>query len=221
MDQVFNYGRVGFRRFLAPSLLRREQSQFWLIFSGSILGSVYLHELGHCIPAWVHGFPAIPTPAKSYILAAVTDPVQRAISLGGILGGVLVLVGALWLYLKSPTARASAILAGALFPPLFYVLRFLLAGRGHDATEFQEAQAALGLSYSGHALDWFFLIAWIGIALVWLLRSRTRPGIGLLWKCLKGAVLGLLLLAGLQLTNNMIFDPILEHKQGNSGHRAV
>jgi hypothetical protein len=34
---------------------------------------------------------------------------------------------------------------------------------------------------------------------------------------LKGAVLGLLLLAGLQLTNNMIVDPIFEYKQRNSG----
>ena len=225
MDQRPNDGRVGFWRCLAPSILRRERSRFWLVFAGSILGSVYLHELGHCIPAWLHGYPAIPTPAKSYILATVTDPVQRAISLGGILGGVLALVGGLWLYFHSPRARSSAILAGTLFPPLFYVLRFLLAGRGHDATEFQEAQAALGLSYSGHALDWFFLIAWIASALIWLLRSRTQPGIGLLKTCLKGAVLGLLLLTGLQSTNNMIFDPILGHKQGNSGqgtgHKAV
>jgi hypothetical protein len=150
-------------------------------------------------------------------LTAVTDPVQRAISLGGILGSVLAFLGALWLYFKWPTARASAILAGALFLPLFYVLRFLVVGRGHDATEFQEAQAALGLSYSGHALDWFFLIAWIAITLVWLLKSRTRPGTRLLWKCLKGAVVGLLLLTVLQRTNNMIFDPIFEHKQRDSG----
>jgi hypothetical protein len=40
--------------------------------AGSILGSAYPHELGHCVPAWVHGYPAIPTPAKEYILAAVT-----------------------------------------------------------------------------------------------------------------------------------------------------
>jgi glucan phosphoethanolaminetransferase (alkaline phosphatase superfamily) len=146
-------------------------------------------------------------------LAAVTDPVQRAIALGGILGTVLALLGALWLYLKSPAAQASAVLAGASFLPGFYTLRFLIAGRGHDATEFQVAQAALGLSYSGHALDWFFLIAWIAIALVWVLKCRTRPGIRILWKWLKGAALGLLLLTGLQMTNNMIFDPIFGHKQ--------
>lgn len=96
--------------------------------------------------------------------------------------------------------------------PLLYVVRFLVAGRGHDKTDFQDAQAALGLSYSVHAPDWFFPIAWVAIALVWLLKSRTRPGIHLLWKCLKGAVPGLLLLTGLQITNNMIFDPLFGHK---------
>lgn len=85
-----------------PSMSRREQSWLWLIFAGSILGSAYLHELGHCLPAWVQGYPAIHTPAKEYILAAVTDPVQRAIALGGVLGSVLAFLGALWLYFKSP-----------------------------------------------------------------------------------------------------------------------
>jgi hypothetical protein len=70
-------------------------------------------------------------------------------------------------------------------------------------------------------LDWFFLIALIAIALAWLLKSRTRPGIHLLWKCLKGAMLGLLLLTALQMTNNMIFDPIFGHKQRNSGQGST
>jgi len=195
-----------------PSMSRSAQSRLWLVFAGSALGSAYLHELGHCIPAWAHGYPAVPTPAKEYVLAAVTDPVQRAIALGGILATVLAFLGALCIYFKSRAARASAILAGTLMVPFFYVVRFFVAGRGHDATEFQEAQAALGLSYSGHALDWFFLTAWIAIALVWLLKSRTRPGRPLLWKCLLGAALGVVLLAGLQVTNNMIFDPIFGHK---------
>jgi hypothetical protein len=40
----------------------------------------------------------------------------------------------------------SRLFSGALTAPGFYSLRFVLAGRGHDATEFQEAQVALGLS---------------------------------------------------------------------------
>ena len=199
------------------SISRSAQSRLWLVFAVSAIGSAYLHELGHCIPAWAHGYPAVPTPAKEYILAAVTDPVQRVISLGGILATVLASLAALWLYVRSRAARASAILAGTLLVPLAYVVRFLVEGRGHDATEFQEAQAALGLSYSGHALDWFFLTALIAISLAWLWKSGARPGRPLLWKCLQGAALGFVLLVGLQVTNNMIFDPIFGHQSRPSG----
>jgi hypothetical protein len=204
-----------------PPVSRNAQFRLWLVFAVSALGSAYWHELGHCIPAWAHGYPAVPTPAKEYILVTVTDPVQQAIALGGILATVLAFLGALWLYFRSPSARTSAILAGTLMIPLLYVVRFVLSGRGHDATEFQEAQAALGLSYSGHALDWFFLSAWIAIALGWLWKSRTRPGLPFLWKCLQGAALGLVLLAGLQVTNNIIFDPIFGHKPRASGQEST
>jgi hypothetical protein len=219
MDRTFP-GPTAQRRAM-PSVSRSAQSRLWLVFAASALGSAYLHELGHCIPAWAHGYPAVPTPAKEYILAAVTDPVQQAIALGGILATVLTFPGALWLYVRSRAARASAILAGTSMIPLFYVVRFFVAGRGHDATEFQEAQAALGLSYSGHALDWFFLAAWIAIALVWLWKTRTRPGLPLLWKCLRGAALGLVLLSGLQVTNNMVFDPIFGHKPRAPGQEST
>ena len=50
----------------------------------------------------------------------------------------------------------SAVLADAIAMPGMYTLRFILTDRRHDATEFQEAQSALGLSYSGHSLDWIF-----------------------------------------------------------------
>lgn len=203
-----------------PSMLRSPQSRLWLVFAGSALGSAYLHELGHCIPAWAHGYPAIPTPAKEYILAAVTAPVQRAIALGGILATVLAFLVALWLYFRSRASWTSAILAGTLMIPLVYVVRFFVSGRGHDATEFQEAQAALGLSYSGHALDWFFLTASIAIALIWLWKSGTRPGRPLLWKCVKGATLGFVLLVGLQVANNMIFDPVFGHRPRPPGQEV-
>ncbi|GEM_PF-782617 len=214
MDQPAGYGTASMVEQPVPSCMpRRRRPWLWVIFAGSAVGCTYLHELGHCIPAWVSGYPAVPTPVKTYVLAAVTNPVQRAIALGGILGTVLASWGALCIYLRSRRERTSAALAGALLAPGFYSLRFLLAGRGHDGTEFQDAQAALGLSFSGHALDWFFLVSLIAIALVWLLKSQTRPGIHILRKWLKGAVLGLLLLMGLQKANNMIFDPILEHRQ--------
>src|SRR5690349_21233123 len=126
MNRTFP-GRTAERQAVA-STSPGAQSSLWFVFAGSALGCAYLHELGHCIPAWAHGYPTVPTPAKEYILAAVADPVRRAIALGGILATVLAFLGALWLYLRSRAARASAILAGSLMVPFFYVVRFLLAG---------------------------------------------------------------------------------------------
>jgi len=50
---------------------------------------------------------------------------------------------------------------GAITAPGLYALRFILAGRRDDATEFQVALAALGLSYSGHAADWLFVTLFV------------------------------------------------------------
>ena len=110
------------------------------------------------------------------------------------------------------TAASSALLAGALTPPGFYTLRFILAGRGHDSTEFQEAQAALGLSYSGHAADWLFVSLFVGVSLFWFLRTRTRPTLRLLGRLAVGAMAALVIVVLLQSINNAVFDPLFEPK---------
>ena len=126
----------------------------WLVFAVAIVGSVFIHELGHCTVPWLHGYPAIPTPAKEYILKPLPEGVQNQMALGGVLGSVIALVAAsVWVQLR-PSAISSSVLAGAMTASGFYTLWFILAGRGHDGTEFQEAQAALGLSYAGHGVDW-------------------------------------------------------------------
>jgi hypothetical protein len=145
----------------------------WLFFAGAIVASIFIHELGHCTVAWLHGYPAIPTPAKEYILKPLPEGVQNQMALGGIIGSVVALVAAvLWLH-RCTSPMTSALLAGAITPPGFYTLRFILAGRGHDATEFQEAQAALGLSYSGHAADWLFVSLFV-IVTVFCSGGRER-----------------------------------------------
>lgn len=129
----------------------------WVVFIAAIIVSLFVHELGHCLVAWVHGYPAVPTPAKEYLLRPLPENVQLQLALGGLVGSVIaLLLSFLGLHLR-PSPIASASVAGAMTAPGFYTLRFFLAGRGHDATEFQEAQSALGLSYSGHAADWFFV----------------------------------------------------------------
>jgi hypothetical protein len=89
-------------------------------------------------------------------------------------------------------------------------LRFILKGRGHDTTEFQEAQSALGLSYSGHSLDWIFLILFVFGVVVWIIISK--PHYKIIGRLSVGIVLTFIFIVGLQVINNAIFDPILQPK---------
>ncbi|MBU6400878.1 MAG: hypothetical protein KGS61_11210 [Verrucomicrobia bacterium] len=205
-------GRLASVRFQLLSWLRLPPAQHvWILFICAIVGSFFVHEIGHCAVAWVRGLPAIPTPAKEYLLRPVPPAVQAQVALGGILGTVAVLAAAVGFVQSNPTTARSAALGGALTAPGFYTLRFLLAGRGHDATEFQEAQAALGLSYSGHAVDWLFVALFVVSAVFWCwrvgLRRLTRRLAG---RLIGGALTALVVVVVLQSVNNALFDPLFE-----------
>jgi hypothetical protein len=174
------------------------------------VASIFIHEIGHCAVAWFLGCPAIPTPAKEYILRPLSPASQNQVALGGIIGTVAVLVGALFWMLRQPTPTRSALLAGAMMAPGFYTLRFFLAGRGHDATEFQEAQAAMGWNYSGHALDWMFLGLFVMAAALWFWRTRPCLTCRLAGRLFIGAVAALVVLVLLQSVNNAVFDPFFQ-----------
>ena len=176
----------------------------------ALLASFSLHEIGHCAVAWVHGCPAIPTPLKEYILEPLSAPARNLVSLGGTGGSVTALLLALGWLLRRPDPTRSAILAGAMTAPGFYTVRFLLAGRGHDATEFQEAQVALGLEYSGHALDGLFIALFVGAAAVWFWRRRPSVTFGLAGRLAAGAFAALVAVVVLQSVNNAVFDPLFE-----------
>jgi hypothetical protein len=178
----------------------------WGIYFATILTGIYIHEIGHCIPAWVNGYSAIPTPAKEYIPDTITNSLTNFISLGGVIGSVLTSLLLIGLFLTRKFKYGPALLAAAIAMPGMYTLRFFLAGRGHDATEFQEAQSALGLSYSGHSLDWVFLLVFIfGIA-AWI--WKTKPNYKIMGRLTLGTILTFVFVVGLQVINNAIFDPI-------------
>ncbi len=184
----------------------------WLVFAAAIVASIFIHELGHCTVPWLHGYPAIPTPAKEYILKPLPQALQNHMALGGIIGSVVALVAAsLWFRLRTGPI-SSSILAGAMTAPGFYTLRFILAGRGHDGAEFQEAQAALGLSYAGHGVDWLFVGLFVVAAVFWFWRTRARLTLKLGVRLVVGAIAALVTLASLQTINNRVFDPLLEPK---------
>lgn len=189
---------------------KKIEFKIWIIYFTTILIYVYIHEIGHSIPAWLHGYWAVPTPAKEYMSVAVPKDIKQFISLGGVMVSILISLIVTFLYLSKRYGINSAILAAAIALPGIYTLRFLLSGRGHDATEFQEAQSALGLSYSGHSLDWTFLILFVFGTVVWIIKSK--PHFKIIGRLSAGFVLTCIFIVGLQVINNAIFDPIFQPK---------
>lgn len=180
--------------------------RLWGIFICAILGSFFIHEIGHCAVAWFHGYSAVPTPMKEYVFGSVPQQVQNQVALGGIIGSVAALLAvAFWLNAKAGPI-GSALFAGAMTAPGFYTLRFILAGRGHDGAEFQEAQAALGLTYSGHAIDWLFVVLFAAASAFWLWRTRPALTFRLVGRLLAGSAVALLVLVLVQSVNNAVFD---------------
>ena len=202
---------------LPPAPCRPSRLRLSLLFVMALLASFYLHEIGHCAVAWVRGCPAIPTPLKEYILEPLSAPVRNAVSLGGIAGSVIALFLALGWFLRRPGPTRSPILAGAMTAPGFYTLRFSLAGRGHDATEFQEAQVAMGLEYAEHALDWVFVGLFVGATALWFWRARPPLTLRLAGRLAAGALAALVAVCLLQSVNNAVFDPLFEPPPAQAG----
>jgi hypothetical protein len=185
----------------------KKQLRFTLVFLAACICSMYFHEIGHAIFGWFQGVPVMPTPAKEYIVQSQVEWHQRTwISLGGVLASVLVVSGSLLWYVLKRSQTGVAILAGCLVIPGIYTLRFLLEGRGHDATEWQEAQTALGANPSGHSIDLVFLVLFFAGcgSIVWF------KGISLRWRSLLKivslALLGLAIMIIVQVGNNAVFD---------------
>ena len=179
--------------------------RYILVFCGSVIAAVYLHEIGHAVAGWVEGLAVVPTPAKEYILQSQLDWSKEIwIALGGVIGTTVAALAAALYFWRQPCSDREAVAAGAFLPLSLYTFRFLLVGRGHDATEWQAAQAALGLPPAGHAIDLFFLRLLIAGLGVWGIRRRPRLSSFLRLDIL--AAVGIVLLIGLQAGNNAVFD---------------
>ncbi len=180
--------------------------RYALVFTGTTIAGVYLHEIGHAVAGWMQGIAVVPSPAKEYILRPQVYWNQEIwIALGGVVGTTLAVVGATLYFLRVRSPVAEAVLFGALIPPWVYTIRFLLQGRGHDDTEWQAAQTALGLMPAGHGIDVFFLSLSLAGILVWGFRLRFPLRYSLL-KLAGLAIGGAILLIVLQVGNNALFD---------------
>ena len=185
----------------------KSNARFTLVFVSVCIGGVYVHEIGHAILGWVQGVPILPTPAKEYVLQTQVDWHQRIwISLGGVAATALLVVGALVWYAREQQPAADAVLAGILMPPCLYTLRFLVAGRGHDGLEWQEAQSALGANPAGHVVDVLFLCLFLAGIAAWVVRRRTSLRLASIVRVAGLALGGVALLIVLQVANNALFD---------------
>jgi hypothetical protein len=187
--------------------------RYALVFAGATLAGVYLHEIGHAAAGWMQGIAVVPSPTKEYILRPQVYWNQEIwIALGGVVGTTLAAVGATLYFLRVRSPVAEAVLFGALIPPWAYTIRFLLQGRGHDDTEWQAAQTALGLMPAGHGIDVFFLSLSLAGILIWGFRMRVPLGYSLL-KLVGLAIGGTILLVALQVANNKLFDRVFPANQ--------
>jgi hypothetical protein len=63
----------------------------------------FVHEVGYCIPAWLNGYGAVPTPAKEYLLESIPPKLTEIVALGGIVCSVMFSLVVLAFYLfKKP-----------------------------------------------------------------------------------------------------------------------
>lgn len=196
----------------------KSSAKIWAIYFFAVLMSIFIHEIGHCLVAWIYGFRAIPTPAKEYPIDNIPIELQKYVALGGIAGTLFVFVIGTTLYLRSPNKLNSALFAASISSPAMYNILFLLKGRGHDATEFQDAQLAIGAAYSGHLLDWIFMVLSIVAIAIWI--GLKRPSLNAIPKIAVAAIITFIFIAALQKINNSVFDPLFEpksiHGRGNS-----
>ena len=183
----------------------KTEFNIWTVYFITLLFANFFHELGHCIPAWTHGYYAIPTFAKEYS-TAIPPSLINYISLAGILNSVIFSVLSMVFFLTNSFNYRSSLLAGALAMPSIYTLRFILTGRGHDGTEFQEAQSALKFSYVGHFVDWVFVVLLIIGVSVWILKSN--PKLNIFGRLTIRGVISVAFIVALQKLNNSVFDPL-------------
>jgi hypothetical protein len=70
----------------------------WSIYFLTAMLGIWIHEIGHCLPAWLNGIAAFPSPANEYILHPVSTDLNQYISLGGYIGTVFLLLQYCWYF---------------------------------------------------------------------------------------------------------------------------
>lgn len=180
----------------------------WSFYFLTAMLGIWIHEIGHCMPAWLNGIAAFPSPANEYILHSVSTDLNQYISLGGYIGTIIFVIITLSVFLFTKLRFKSEIYAGATAIIGMYCALILFNGRGHGGHEFQEAQAAMGFTYSGHSLDVMVIALFIILSLIWIFYEK--PNFNIFWRLLIGAIITFLFFIVYEKINNIIFDPIFK-----------
>lgn len=180
----------------------------WSIYFLTTMLGIWIHEIGHCIPAWLNGIAAFPSPANEYILQPVSNDLNQYISLGGYIGTLFFNIIVLLVFLFTNFRFKSEMYAGATAIIGMYCSLILFNGRGHGGHEFQEAQAAMGYTYSGHSMDVFVIVLFVFLSFIWFFYKK--PKINIIWRLLIGAIVTFLFFIFYEWINNLIFDPIFK-----------
>ena len=180
---------------------------FIFVFLIGLVAAACIHELGHAIAAWLQGIPCVPTPMKVYTLDSQVRWGQEIwIMFGGVATTLVLTSGGLVWYFRTSHRHEDAILSSIFLGPLAYSVRFLLSGRGHSDVEWQAAQIALGVSPTGHFLDYLFLLLVVMAILVWVMRKHASLRLRSFIHLAALMVFGFAFLVALQNLNNSAFD---------------
>jgi hypothetical protein len=187
-----------------------QELKSWSFYFLSAITGIWIHETGHCIPAWLNGIAAFPSPANEYILQPVSIDLNQTISLGGYIGTIIFIILVLNVFLFTDFRFRSELYAGATAIIGMYVSLIFFNGRGHGGHEFQEAQAAMGFSYNGHGMDVLVVSLFITLIAVWFFTNKPKPAI--IWRLLIGAILTFFFFIFYEHINNLVFDPVFKSR---------
>jgi hypothetical protein len=171
---------------------------------------IWIHEIGHCIPAWLNGIAAFPSPANEYILQPVSKDLNQSISLCGYVGTATFIILVLIVFLFTDFRFRSELYAGATAIIGMYCTLIFFNGRGHGGHEFQEAQAAMGFSYNGHSMDIAVIVLFITLVAICFFTDKPKPAI--IWRLLIGAILTFFFFIFYEHINNLVFDPVFKSR---------
>ena len=182
--------------------------RFVLLFLSASVLSMYVHELGHAVAGWFQSIPVFPSLAKEYVLRANIEWREQIwIAFGGPAATAIVASLAILWASRNQGRASSAVLGGVLVVPALYVIRTLLAGRGHDGLEWQEAQSAIGLNPNGHVLDLFFILLFFAGCAVLAARDELQIEWRSMARWLSLGLVGVMTMIAIQVANNAVFDP--------------